>query len=97
MNLIAFDPGMKGGIAIHHQGITTAHPMPLAGKILDLPSIADLVRSHSPSMAVIEKVGAMPGQGVWTDPRVTIWDGDSDRAGHAPSLEEINSRWHSQR
>jgi crossover junction endodeoxyribonuclease RuvC len=64
MNIIAFDPGQKGGIAIHHQGITTAHPMPLAGKTLDLPSIADLVRSHSPSIAVIEKVGAMPGQGV---------------------------------
>jgi hypothetical protein len=30
MNIIAFDPGQKGGIAIHHQGITTAHPMPLA-------------------------------------------------------------------
>jgi crossover junction endodeoxyribonuclease RuvC len=64
MNIIAFDPGQKGGIAIHSQGVITAHPMPLAGKTLDLPSIADLVRSHSPSIAVIEKVGAMPGQGV---------------------------------
>lgn len=64
MNVIAFDPGQKGGIAIYYQGITTAHPMPLAGKVLDLPAIADLVRSHSPSIAVIEKVGSMPGQGV---------------------------------
>jgi hypothetical protein len=51
MNIIAFDPGQKGGIAIHHQGINTAHPMPLAGKVLDLPSIANLIRSHSPSIA----------------------------------------------
>jgi crossover junction endodeoxyribonuclease RuvC len=64
MNIIAFDPGQKGGIAIRSQGITTAHPMPLAGKILDLPLIANLIRLHSPSIAVIEKVGAMPGQGV---------------------------------
>ena len=64
MNIIAFDPGQKGGIAIHHLGITTAHPMPLAGEVLDLPSIANLIRSHSPELAVIEKVGSMPGQGV---------------------------------
>jgi hypothetical protein len=43
MNIISFDPGQKGGIAIHHQGITTAHPMPLASKVLDLASIAALV------------------------------------------------------
>jgi crossover junction endodeoxyribonuclease RuvC len=64
MNIIAIDPGQKGGIAIHHRGITTAYPMPLAGKVLDLPAIADLVRSASPDIAVIEKVGSMPGQGV---------------------------------
>ncbi len=64
MNIISFDPGHKGGIAIHHQGITTAHPMPIAGKVLDLPAIAQLVRQTSPDIAVIEKVSAMPGQGV---------------------------------
>jgi crossover junction endodeoxyribonuclease RuvC len=64
MNLIAFDPGQKGGIAVHNQGITTAYPMPLAGKVLDLASIAELVQSYSIDLAVIEKVGSMPGQGV---------------------------------
>jgi crossover junction endodeoxyribonuclease RuvC len=64
MNIISFDPGQKGGIAIHHQGNTTAHPMPLAGKGLDLASIATMVRSAAPDIAVIEKVGSMPGQGV---------------------------------
>ena len=64
MNIIAFDPGQKGGIAIHHNGTTTAQPMPMAGKTLDLPAIAEIVRSASPDIAVIEKVGSMPGQGV---------------------------------
>jgi crossover junction endodeoxyribonuclease RuvC len=64
MNVIAFDPGQKGGLAIHHQGVTTAQPMPMAGKAIDLPTIAALIRSHSPDIAVIEKVGSMPGQGV---------------------------------
>jgi crossover junction endodeoxyribonuclease RuvC len=64
MNVIAFDPGQKGGIAIHHQGITTAYPMPLAGKVLDLATIATIIKKASPDIAVIEKVGSMPGQGV---------------------------------
>jgi len=64
MNMIAFDPGQKGGIATHHNGTTTAYPMPLAGKGLDLPAIAGIIRSTSPDLAVIEKVGSMPGQGV---------------------------------
>jgi crossover junction endodeoxyribonuclease RuvC len=64
MNIIALDPGQKGGIAIQQHGITAAYPMPLAGKVLDLPTLAQMVRSASPDIAVIEKVGSMPGQGV---------------------------------
>jgi crossover junction endodeoxyribonuclease RuvC len=64
MNIIAFDPGLKGAIAIHQNGQTTAQPMPLAGKVLDLATLADIIRTSSPALAVIEKVGAMPGQGV---------------------------------
>jgi crossover junction endodeoxyribonuclease RuvC len=64
MNIISFDPGQKGGIAIHNQGITAAYPMPLAGKVLDLASITTIIKEASPEIAVIEKVGSMPGQGV---------------------------------
>lgn len=64
MNIIAIDPGQKGGIAIHQNGTTTAQPMLLAGKAIDLPAIAELVRSTDPALAVIEKVASMPGQGV---------------------------------
>jgi crossover junction endodeoxyribonuclease RuvC len=64
MNIISFDPGKKGGIATHHKGITNVYPMPLAGKVLDLASIATIIKNASPDIAVIEKVGGMPGQGV---------------------------------
>ena len=38
--------------------------MPLAGKELDLPTLAAIIRSAAPELAVIEKVHSMPGQGV---------------------------------
>jgi crossover junction endodeoxyribonuclease RuvC len=64
MNIISFDPGKSGAIAIHRDCITTAQPMPIAGKELDIPTLATIVRSASPDLAVIEKVHSMPGQGV---------------------------------
>jgi crossover junction endodeoxyribonuclease RuvC len=64
MNIIAIDPGQKGGIAIHWSGVTIAKPMPLAGKTIDLPEIADIIRSSPPDIAVLEKVSSMPKQGV---------------------------------
>ena len=64
MNLISLDPGLSGAIAILHNGTITAHPLPIAGKALDLGALAAAIRDASPELAVIEKVGAMPGQGV---------------------------------
>ena len=64
MNLIAVDPGLKGGIAVLHHGHVSAVPMPLAGKGLDLAAIADLIKAASPAWIIVEKVGARPGQGV---------------------------------
>ncbi|WP_239651517.1 Holliday junction endonuclease [Neosynechococcus sphagnicola] len=62
--LIAIDPGLSGAISILHSGTLTAHPRPLAGKELVLGAIAQLIRSANPSLAVLEKVHSMPGQGV---------------------------------
>ena len=65
--IIAFDPGQKGAIAI---GSTIfdlkAVPMPMAGKEIDLAAIKDLLLQEGslPDRAIIEKVSAMPGQGV---------------------------------
>lgn len=62
--IVAIDPGLSGAIAILHQGKVTAQPMPLAGKTLDLVELATIIKQVSPSLAIIEKVHAMPGQGV---------------------------------
>lgn len=64
MNLIAVDPGLKGGIAVLANGSITAVPMPLAGKGLDLGAIAGIIREASPAWIIVEKVAARPGQGV---------------------------------
>ena len=65
MNLLAIDPGLKGGIAaIYKDGSITAVPMPVVGKVLDLRAISIIVRDNDPAWIVIEKVGARPGQGV---------------------------------
>jgi crossover junction endodeoxyribonuclease RuvC len=64
MNIISIDPGKSGAIAYTKNGTTTAQPMPIAGKELDLPTLANIIRSASPALAVIEKVHSMPGQGV---------------------------------
>jgi crossover junction endodeoxyribonuclease RuvC len=68
LNIIAIDPGLKGAIATLYKGGIEVMPMPLAGKTLDLATIAELFRytqgNSEKTIAVIEKVGAMPGQGV---------------------------------
>ena len=63
MNLIAVDPGLRGGIAVLANGSITAVPMPLAGKGLDLAAIAGIIRDNAPAWIIVEKVGARPGQG----------------------------------
>jgi crossover junction endodeoxyribonuclease RuvC len=64
LNIIAIDPGIKGAIAIRCEGKISAMPMPIAGKHLDAASIVQLLNQVKPAMAVMEKVTAMPGQGV---------------------------------
>ena len=63
VNIIAIDPGLKGAIAFSNP--ISARPLPLAGKKeLDLVTLAQWVEAAAPQLAVIEKVGAMPKQGV---------------------------------
>jgi len=66
--MMAFDPGFHGGIAYSESvkgGFTiSAIRMPTAGKEIDINEIAALIHRVKPVRAVIEKVGAMPGQGV---------------------------------
>lgn len=66
-----FDPGLSGGIAFYSEtGTLATHKMPLirAGtkKILDLEGIKELLKQYPADhlTGIIERVGAMPGQGV---------------------------------
>lgn len=66
------DPGLSGGIAIILVDDSVVHlqtvyvwPMPMAGKDLDLTALSRLIgKSDYPTIAVVENVHAMPGQGV---------------------------------
>ena len=64
MRIAAIDPGMKGGIATHSGHIVGAFAMPTAGKEIDCVAIANFLIGFQPDWLVIEKVGAMPKQGV---------------------------------
>lgn len=64
MNLIAVDPGLKGGIASFSGGVVSAVPMPVAGGGLDLAAIAGIIRDNAPAWIIVEKVASRPGQGV---------------------------------
>lgn len=73
MLYLGFDPGKSGALATFWSGSGTAiaYPFELAGGELDLQALAARIRTHrnvahasGGIIACVEKVGAMPGQGV---------------------------------
>ena len=69
MIYIGVDPGKSGGIAIISEvGVEDITPMIIAGKDIDLAAIVDWLDYHllgdEHAIACIEKVSAMPKQGV---------------------------------
>lgn len=62
-NYVGIDPGKSGAIASVGE-INDAIKMPLQGKDIDCKAIADFLLRVKPESIVLEKVGAMPGQGV---------------------------------
>ena len=64
MNIIGIDPGQKGGVAFISDDSAEAIPMPMAGKEVDGRALAAWIGLRKPTLVVVEKVGAMPGQGV---------------------------------
>ena len=68
MMYIGIDPGKGGGIAIISEvGVEAVTPMIIAGKDIDLSATAEWLDYHLGDMhavACIEKVSAMPKQGV---------------------------------
>lgn len=62
--IIGIDPGQSGGIAAIDGDASHAVPMPLSGKDIDGHEIAKLLKNLTPSVVILEKVHAMPKQGV---------------------------------
>lgn len=72
MKILGIDPGNRGGIALIHNDNIQVYPTPteeiLVNKrrktFLNLQEIAELIRKLSPNLCYMEKVTAMPNQGV---------------------------------
>jgi len=65
--IMGIDPGVTGAIAFYFPdapGRIAVDDVPVAGGEISAPHLASMVRRYSPTLAVIEKVNAMPGQGV---------------------------------
>jgi crossover junction endodeoxyribonuclease RuvC len=70
MNIVGFDPGLNGSCAVlsRDRGIVVADDLPTLGegtqRRIDAANLADLIREYGPySLAVVEMVHAMPGNG----------------------------------
>lgn len=60
-------PGITGAIAFYFPETPSrvvALDLPLADGEISAPLLADLIRTYAPALAIIERVSAMPGQGV---------------------------------
>jgi hypothetical protein len=65
--ILGLDPGLSGAIAFYspvHPELIVAEDMPVAGGEVDAATLARRIAQMAPTIAVIERVGAMPKQGV---------------------------------
>lgn len=65
--ILAVDPGLTGAIAFYcptAPGLITVEDMPVADKDIDPSALARRIRQLAPNVAIVERVSAMPGQGV---------------------------------
>lgn len=64
---MGIDPGISGAVAFYFPmvpGRIAVDDVPVAGGEINVNELARLIRIHRPTLAVIERVSAMPGQGV---------------------------------
>jgi crossover junction endodeoxyribonuclease RuvC len=65
--IMGVDPGISGAVAFYFPMVTSriaVDDVPVAGGEINVAELARLIRVHRPTLAVIERVSAMPGQGV---------------------------------
>jgi crossover junction endodeoxyribonuclease RuvC len=66
-SILAVDPGISGAIAFMFSeapGHVASEDMPVADGDVDAVTLANRIVAMGPSLAIVEKVGAMPKQGV---------------------------------
>lgn len=67
-SILGVDPGISGALAFVDQSNVlapvVAYDMPLADKTIHGAEIARIIKQHLPMFAVVERVHAMPKQGV---------------------------------
>ena len=64
--ILGVDPGVSGAIAFYFPIIPSriaVDDVPVAGGEINAAELARLIRIHQPTLAVIERVSAMPGNG----------------------------------
>lgn len=68
MKVLGIDPGLDGAIALLGDGFLSVRDMPTAGelkrRVVVAAEAAGIIKAWAPDIAVIEKVHAMPKQGV---------------------------------
>jgi crossover junction endodeoxyribonuclease RuvC len=65
--ILGVDPGLTGAIAFltpSHLDLVTVDDMPVAGDAVNAAYLADRIMQMRPDCAMVELVGAMPGNGV---------------------------------
>jgi crossover junction endodeoxyribonuclease RuvC len=65
--VLGLDPGASGAVAFYFPDVPTkisVYDIPLAAGEIDCAAFADLITQYQPDLAVVERVGAMPKQGV---------------------------------
>lgn len=65
--ILGIDPGISGALAFYFTETpdrVAVEDMAVAAKMVSAPLLADAIRRYGPAIAVIESVGARPGQGV---------------------------------
>src|SRR5512139_263055 len=63
---MGIDPGISGAVAFYFPMVPSriaVDDVPVAGGEINVHELARLIRIHRPTMAVIERVSAMPGNG----------------------------------